>query len=218
MPSVTPKSPSKPKFPPGGLRALDASSLEDEAIYRGRVLENAALIGQHLTSVSFEGCVFRHMDLRQMDWQRVRCVDVRFEQCDLTGAVLREVSFERVEFLEGRLLGLQAPSVQLRHVRLVQVHAPLSVWMQADAKHFWAEQCDFEEATFIEARFPGAVWRGCNLARADFSDVLLADADLRGSALTNTRLGVRELEGVTIEAVQLLDLAHLLNVRVAELI
>ncbi|GAA4002079.1 pentapeptide repeat-containing protein [Deinococcus rubellus] len=212
------KPPSKPKFSPGGLQALEPSALENEAIYRGRVLEDDSLAGRRLASVSFEGCVFRHMDLRQVNWHRVRCVDVRFEQCDLTGAALHEASFERVEFIESRLLGMQSPSVRLRHVRLVQVHAPLSMWVQADAKHFWAEECDFEEATFIESHFPGSMWRGCNLTQANFLNALLMDADLRGSTLTNTRLGIRELAGVTVEAVQLLDLAHLLNVRVVELI
>ncbi len=217
MPSAPIKAPTAPRFPRGGLRALAADDLEDEAIYRGVTVEDQTLEDRSLTSVSFEGCVFRRVNLRGARWHRVRCADVRFEGCDFGGAQLQELSLERVQVTDSRLLGAQLPEARLRHVRLTRAHAPLSLWLKADTKAFWAEDSDFSEATFMDAQLTGAVFRACRLPRAEFGGAALADADLRGSALAGARLGLRELPGVTVEAVQLLDLAHLLGVQVAEL-
>ena len=222
MPTPRIRTPARPKFGPGGLRELTPEGLEDETIYRGRVLEGQSmhgrsLAGHPLRSVSFEGCVFRNMDLSATDWLRVRLADVRFEECSLNGAVWSEASLERVEFAECRLLGAQLPAARLRDVRLSRVQAQLSLWLLADTRTFWAENCDFGEAVFAEAGLPGAVFRDCRLPKTDFSGAALTGADFRGSDLANTRLGLRELAGVTVEAAQLTDLAHLLGVTVTEL-
>lgn|GEM_PF-1033593 len=217
LPAAPTKPPQKPKFPRGGFRELAPSELEDESSYRGRALEGLAAVPRRLESVAFEGCVFREVDFSGVVWTRVRCADVRFEQCNFTGAVWREVSLDRVEFVGDQLLGLQAPEVRLRHVRFSRVRALLSLWFQADAKQVWVEDSDFSEAMFREARLPGVVFRACRLAKADFTEADLSEADLRGSELNAVRLTLRELAGVTVTAVQLLDLAHLLNVRIAEL-
>jgi uncharacterized protein YjbI with pentapeptide repeats len=211
------KPPAKPKFPAGGLQALAPEALENESVYRGRILEGHSLTDSVLDSVSFEGCVFRDLNLNGTEWRRVRLADVRFEHCTFDGARWSEASLERAEFQDCRMLGLQAPGVRIRDVRLTRVQAPLSLWFRADTRKFWGEDCDLSEAVFQEAQLPGAVFRACRLAKTDFSGANLADADLRASALTGTRIGLRELADVTVEAVQLMELAYLLGVKVFEL-
>jgi len=215
--AAQPRPPTAPKFPRGGLRPLSAEHLEDESVYRGVVLEGEDLSATRLHAVSFEGAVFREVRLVGTAWTRLRLRDVRFEHCDLSGAVWEEASLERVAFSGGRMLGAQLPEARLRHVRLTGVQAPLSLWFRAETGNLWAEDSDLGEATFMEAKLPGAVFRSCCLARTDFLGATLAEADLRGSELERTRLGLRELEGVTVEPVQLLDLAHVLGVRVLSL-
>ncbi|PTA69377.1 pentapeptide repeat-containing protein [Deinococcus arcticus] len=57
--------------------------------------------------------------------------------------------------------------------------------------------------------------RGGQLSRTALRGALLDGADLRGCDLRAVRLGAAELQGVTVEPIRLLDLAHLLGVRVA---
>lgn len=168
-----------------------------------------------LHSVTFAGCVFRRVNLTGSTWERVRLLDVRFEDCDLSGARWTDVSLDRAEVTGSRLLGLQAAGVRLRHVRLTRVHAPLSVWQRADALHLHLSGCDLSEASFMEAKLPGTVLRDCRLHRTDLRGAQLDGADLRGSAL-GACAGAADLQGVTVEAAQVLDLAHLLGVTVAE--
>ena len=208
--------PSPPKFPRGGVRPPSPEQVEDEATVRGALFEGdwPALAALH--SVTFAGCVFRGVNLTGSAWARVRLQDVRFEDCDLSGARWHNVSLERVEVTGSRLLGLQAAGVHLRHVRMTRVHAPLSVWQRADAAHLYLSGCDLSEASAMEARLPGAVLRDCRLHRTDLRGATLDGADLRGSALTGVRAGPADLQGVTVEAAQVLDLAHLLGVTVAD--
>lgn len=211
------KPPSPPRFPRGGLRPLSPGDLEDESVYRGVVLEGGTLSAGTLQTVSFEGGVFREVNLGGVGWHLVRLRDVRFEGCDLSGAKWTEAALERVQFTDCRLTGLQLPGATLRHVRLTRALAPLSLWPGVEAKGLWLEGCDLNEAMFMDAKLPGAVFRGCTLGRADFRGATLEGADLRASDLRGVRLGVRELAGVTVEPAQLLDLAHLLGVRVESL-
>lgn len=211
------KPPTAPKFARGGLSPLLPEQLESESIYRGRVLEGVSLDGLNLQATSFEGCVFREVNLSGVRWERVRLADVRFEGCDLSNAQLLEAGLERVQLTDCRLMGLSVLAGRLRHVRLTRAQAHLSQWTKLDAQHLWFEEADLSEADFYEASLPNAVFRHCNLHKAEFHKAALSGADLRGSALKNTRIGLREVAGITVDALQLLDLAHLLEVTVQEL-
>ncbi|GGM09460.1 pentapeptide repeat-containing protein [Deinococcus aerophilus] len=212
-----PRPPRPPRFPRGGLRPVLPAELEDESVYRGVVIEGGSLGAGQLRTVSFEGAVFREVDLSGVDWQLFRLKDVRFERCDLSGAQWTEGALERVQVTDCRLLGLHLPGAVLRHVRLTRALAPLSLWPEVDAAHLWLEDSDLTEALFTDARLPGAVFRRCALGRTDFRGAGLEGADWRGSRLQGVRVGVRELTGVTVEPVQLPELAHLLGVHVEAL-
>ncbi|GGS24512.1 pentapeptide repeat-containing protein [Deinococcus knuensis] len=183
--------PNAPKFPRGGLRAPPPGPLESETVYRGAAFEADLTGAEALNAVTFQGCVFRQVNLTGVHWRGVRLTDVRLEGCDLSGA-------------------------RLRHVALTRVAAPLSVWVKADAAHLRLDDCDLTEAMFMDADLPGLILRACRLPRTDLRGARLAGADLRSSDLRGLRVTPRELEGVTVDAAQLPDLAHLLGVRVRE--
>ncbi|PNY82638.1 pentapeptide repeat-containing protein [Deinococcus koreensis] len=211
------KAPQPPKYPKGGLRPLLPAELEDESVFRGRLIEGGSLDAGTLQGVSFEGCLFREVDLSGTHWNLVRLADVCLEGCDLSGAHWKEASLERAQISDCRLMGMHLPGARLRHVRLIRVAAPLSLWLGAEAKHLWLEDCDLTEAVFMDAALAGAVFRRCRLSGTDFHGAGLDGADLRSSDLAGVRLGLRELAGVTVEPLHLLNLAHLLGVRVEEL-
>ncbi|EYB67745.1 hypothetical protein DEIPH_ctg033orf0180 [Deinococcus phoenicis] len=199
------------------MRSLAPERLEDESVYRSVVLEDVDLGGHELHAVTFEGAVFREVNLSGAVWSHVRFVDVRFEQCDLSGARWTDTSLLRVQFTDCRLLGVQLPEALLQQVRLTRVQAQLALGWKVDTKALWVEGSDLTEATFMEARLPGAVFRDCTLRQTDFRGARLPGADLRSSDLSGIRIGVPELQEVTVEEVQLPDLAHLLGVRVQAL-
>ncbi|SMB92112.1 pentapeptide repeat-containing protein [Deinococcus hopiensis] len=210
------RPPQVPKFPRGGLRPLFPEHLEDEGVYRSAVLEGQDLSGRALHAVTFEACVFREVNLREAAWSHVRLRDVRFEGSDLSGAKWTETGVQRAQFTDCRLLGFQAPEAVLGHVRLTRVQAGLALFLKVDAKALWLEDCDLSEATFMDARLPGAVFQRCTLRRTDFRGAKMPAADLRGSNLSGLRIGLPELEQVVVEAAQLADLAFLLGVRLSE--
>lgn len=211
----TPKPPQAPRFPRGGLRPLPPEHLEDESVYRGAVLEGLDLSGRALHAVTFEGCVFREVNLREAAWSHMRLQDVRFEGCDLSAAGWRDTSVQRAQFTDCRLLGFQVPEASFNHVRLTRVQAGLALFPKVDTKSLWLEDCDLSEAIFMDAKLPGAVFQRCTLGRTDFRGAKLPGADLRESNLSGLRLGLPELADVVVEAAQLPDLAFLLGVRLS---
>ncbi|WP_230284454.1 pentapeptide repeat-containing protein, partial [Deinococcus sp. 23YEL01] len=110
--------PNAPKFSRGGLRAPPPGPLESETVYRGLALEGDLSGADALNAVTFQGCVFRRVNLTGVHWRGVRLTDVRFEGCDLSGAHLEDAALERVQFTDCRLLGVQAAHARLRHVTL----------------------------------------------------------------------------------------------------
>ncbi|WP_295816168.1 pentapeptide repeat-containing protein [uncultured Deinococcus sp.] len=208
-------SPHPPRFPRGGLRALEAAALEPETTYRGVVIEGGR-VPSRLHAVALEGCVLRGTDLRDVDWTLVRLADVRLEDCDLSAARLTDAALTRVEIRGGRLLGTQLPQVVIKDVRLTGVTAPFSLWNGAQATRLHARDCDLTDAVFTGAALPGAVLRGCVLTRTDVHRATLTGADLRHSDLRGIALGLPELAGVTVDEGQLVALARFLGVTVAE--
>ncbi|GAA5441815.1 pentapeptide repeat-containing protein [Deinococcus caeni] len=75
--------PNAPKFPRGGLRAPPPGPLESETVYRGLAFEGDLTGAEALNAVTFQGCVFRRVNLTGVHWRGVRLTDVRFESCDL---------------------------------------------------------------------------------------------------------------------------------------
>ncbi|WP_158591588.1 pentapeptide repeat-containing protein [Deinococcus cavernae] len=217
MVNDTVRLPAAPKVPKKPLPPLDAQSLEDETVIRNCWISGLDLNDLALRAVSFENCVFQRVNLIGTSWQHLRLLDVSFEECDLSSARWPEASLERVSFTDCRLLGFQSPQARCRHVRFTRVQAGLALWYKLDGKNVWWQDSDLSEASFLEAKLPGAVFRMCKLHRTDFLGAALTGGDLRGSDLTKTRLGLREVAGVTVEAAQLLDLASLLDVTVKAL-
>ena len=167
--------------------------------------------------MSFENCLFQRVNLIGSAWKHLRLVDVQFNDCDVSGARWPEASLERVSFTDCRLLGFQNPEARFRHVQFTRVLAQLALWYTLDGRNTWWQDSDLGATSFLEAKLPGAVFRACNPHRTDFLGATLTGSDLRGSVLTRTRLGLREVAGVTVEAAQLLDLASLLDVTVKAL-
>lgn len=158
------KPPLALRYPRGGLRPLRPGELEDGLVFCGRIIEGGSLDAASLRVVSFEGCVFREIDLSGVQRNLIRLADVRLEGCDLSGVRWQEAWLERVQISDCRLMATHPSGAVLRH------------------------GC-------------------CRPGSADFHGAGLDGADLRSS----------ELAGVTVETLQLLNLAHLLGVRVEEL-
>lgn len=207
--------PLPPRFPRGGLRSVEAAALEDETTFPGVTIEGGRVPPQ-LHALTFEGCVLRDVDLRDVDWTLVRLADELLERCDLSAARLTDAALNRVELRGGRMLGTHLPHVTLSSVHVSGVAALLSIWSGAQATRTWLDTCDLTDAVFTGASLPGATVRDCVLRSADFRRVTLTDADLRGSDLRGVPLGLPELAGVTVDGSQLPALARFLEVTLAD--
>ena len=136
--------PNAPKFPRGGLRAPPPGPLESETVYRGLALEGDLSGAEALNAVTFQGCVFRQVNLTGVHWRDVRLTDVRFEGCDLSGARLEVVGGWRIDsdhlwlrnhcFGEAGSLVLALPSFEPEQIKAAAVTMAASIGRYLDTQ------------------------------------------------------------------------------------
>ncbi|AHJ99871.1 pentapeptide repeat-containing protein [Hymenobacter swuensis] len=136
-----------------------------------------ALVGQR----EFEQFHFIGFDLSQADLAGRRFSECLFENCNLAGASLANTSLQNVAFESCKLLGLQFTSCR---DMLFDVHFDRC---QLDYASFWGKvmpntrfvSCSLQEVDFTRADLTNAVFQECQLRGAIFSQTRLPGVDFR---------------------------------------
>jgi uncharacterized protein YjbI with pentapeptide repeats len=186
--------PTPPEAPAAAERrtALDAT---DELVEVEFVdLDLREVDGSHSRMVR---CEFRGVQLTAARFRAAVLVDVCFEHCELSGVDFHEASLTRVEFRDCRMTGINFSQAELRHVRWTHCKLDDANLRAATLDHGWAQGCSCVELDAYEARLTALRVDTCDLTRADFSKVLVAGLDLRGSTIEAMR-GASGLRNLTI--------------------
>ena len=205
---MTDKSKVRPPLVPKALRAAPAR-LEDEATWdevlatgpvdAPRGLRDVVLRRARLTDVSLAG--------RTMD--RLRCENVEFVRCDVSGADWDSAFLDRVAFIGCRMTGLTLSGARLRDVRVEDCGAELANFRMVEATRLHVassalRSADFQEAALAQSRLVRSDLRGASFQRAKLQDV-----SLRGSKLDDIA-GVGSLRGARVAPDQAVLLGWLL--------
>lgn len=188
------------------LRELDAGALEPPVEVEGARLESAELGGVtwgsarfenvHLVGVGFDGSKLRGASLVDLLGERVGAANG-----DWGGATLR-----RVAFRESRLTGIDFGEARLTDVSFEDCKLDYANFRHSEIDQVTFEGCALAEADFQGARIRRTRFSGCTLDRADFTKAELEEVDARGSTIALAG-SVLNLRGLTIDSVQLIDLA-----------
>ncbi len=212
-----PKPPQPPRLPAQPTAAdLVAEPLRSDETYTDLTVTTGDLAGQAVDGVSFIGCRFTRVGLTSTEFQRLRCRDVQFTECDFANARWAGARFHRVVLLNCRLLGFQAAEGQWQETLLHGCTGKLANFRFSSLKGIHFRGCDLSDSDFQEADLSGAVFHECDLSNAELSGAKLVGADLRGSRLDGLKIGVADLRGAIVDPIQAVGLIRLLGVVVTE--
>jgi uncharacterized protein YjbI with pentapeptide repeats len=216
--------------------AILAKAILRDCTFRNVRLEDANVGATDIAGACFEGCDFSEARLGRARIAHARFVDCRFggrqdlfldtafervafERCalpgvnlierDLTECAFRGCDLQGANLLQCRLAGADFTEAILDAANFVGSPAPRAVFDRARMENVrFIDEPVLNEASFREARLPGANLRGADLAGAIFSAACVegadfSEADLTGSVLERLRGVGAQFRAATLERADL---------------
>ncbi|MEZ4867529.1 MAG: pentapeptide repeat-containing protein [Caldilineaceae bacterium] len=205
-----PQPPRLPKRLP--LPASEEAVLSDFAEFTTVLLERPEFYAQRAVQVTFNGVHCKQGRWADSKVQGLRCIDTRFDACDLANATWEQFYAQRVAFTGCQLVGLTTLEAYLHNVRFAECNGQFAAFRFAICKGVRFDHCDLRHADFQGADLTGVVFHKCDLSHAQFSGTTLKGTDLRGAKIDDLHVGIPELPGAIVDPLQAAYLAGLLGV------
>jgi uncharacterized protein YjbI with pentapeptide repeats len=148
-----------------------------------------------------EGARILELDLDRPEW-----VDLRFEECDLSGVVAKDVVMRRVAFRNTRLRGVAFANGQYDDGLLLDCPTDELTMRFTRLRNVIFRDCDLSNADFYSATFEHVTFDSCRLQAARFHAATvkclrITDCDLTGVT------GALDLRGAVVDVADLASLA-----------
>jgi uncharacterized protein YjbI with pentapeptide repeats len=199
---------AKPPLVPKRLESAPMT-LEDEATWEEVLSDGSVGSPRALRDITFRRSRFADTSLVGLMVERLRCENVEFVRCDLSGAIWDSAVLERVVFRDCRMTGLTLSGAKIADVRIVDSAAELANFRMAKARRLQVESSMLRSADFQDARLAQSRIEDSDLRAASFQHAQLQDVSLRASKLDDVR-GVGSLRGARVTPVQAIVLGGLL--------
>jgi uncharacterized protein YjbI with pentapeptide repeats len=212
-----PKKAERPRDAPRRLpSAGDAAPLTAESLLEGIALEDAHiadidLSGRRLPSLRGSNLLFERVSFANCEIPSVGLSDVRFVGCDLSNTRLPHFEATRVEFLECKLVGMNALACRWQDVLLDHCDARFAQLGESRLRRCEIRSIQLREAALGRADFEATVFIDVVLRQADLAEAKLTGIDLRSCDIEGISLRIEDLRGVIVSPSQAMDLARFLE-------
>jgi uncharacterized protein YjbI with pentapeptide repeats len=191
---------------PRELAQVECAELDDDTELDGVELHGVTFAHDEPSGVAISASRLVGVELTGRSLDRLRLVDVVFEDCELSGLTLTGARLERVELRRCRASGLVAPAMVTRSLRAVDCRLDHAFLVDATLERAVFESCDLRSAELSGAKLSGGRIEGCDLSDAQVSRVRAAGLALHGTRLDDLH-GADSLKGAVIGGDQVVDLA-----------
>jgi uncharacterized protein YjbI with pentapeptide repeats len=185
--------------------ALNGVVIEDEDEWRDVVVDAENLAGVVAEHARVTGSVLRNVTLTGAELHRAALTDVRFVDCELSGAILTESDWLRVELVNCRMSGLVLSESRLRDVRVVDGKLDTGDFRLSRCERIVFAGCampnaDFYGATLDDVRFDRSDLRAAHFSGVHGRDLRLLHCNVEGVS------GATALAGASVTPDQMLPL------------
>lgn len=183
------------------------AAVETGAAWDGVCADASLALPEHVYDVELVECIWRDVDAASCRFSGFSCRDVRFERCDLSGAVLDSAALTRVHFVECRLTGVVFSGAELRDVVIERGVAGLANFRGSTSSFLSVRETSLADADFTGARLRNAALLDCDLSGIDLTGARIEGLSLHGSTLDSIRGASALLDaGLRIGADQVIPL------------
>lgn len=181
------------------------AELESGDSWRGVAFTDTMVVPDSLADLTLRESTWTGADLALRTITGLRCQDVLFERCDLSGVRLDGAGSTRVRFVGCRLTGAMLSATRLADVIIEDSVADLVNFRAAHATYLSIETTSLREADFYTAQLINSALLDSDLTAANFTEVRGSGLELHGSTLDSIR-GAQSLTEARIDSDQLIPL------------
>lgn len=165
-------------------------------------------------SLEFKDCRLQHCNFNGLKIAKLSLINVVLENCDLANTEIGELYAKDVDFQKCRLTGCIANESILNSVAYKRCQLQFAQFRFTKLKKVIFRDSPLNEADFYAANLWRVNFYNCDLTRAEMSCSHHLDTDLSSSNITGLKIGLDSLKGITINQIQINDLAWLLGVNI----
>jgi uncharacterized protein YjbI with pentapeptide repeats len=206
-----------PKIP-DGLTAIDVPDYEwaDEHEISDSIIQDCGIHNQSAYKACFDRVVFNNAVFRGTSLRKAEFTDVRFENCDLSNIDLSEAVMHRVSFHNCKLLGMDITGSTLRNVLFEQCIADYAVLRFSNAKGVKFEKSSLAKADMSNMTLAQFYLREVNIDQAQLSQTKLGGIDISSCEFNGLGVALEDLRRCIISPAQAITFATIFGLVVDE--
>ncbi len=185
--------------------------IEDEDSYKDTCISDCKIENQEAGHVSFEGVIFKNVELRAALLNSLELTNVRFENCDLSNANLSGAIIHRTEFINCKLVGVNLSDAMLQNVYMEQCNGKFALMSLVQMKRVIFKESIFENSNFQNSHFAGVRFIKCNFRLCQMSGTSLSGIDFSDSNVEGLGIQLKDLAGAIVSPMQAVDFSRLLG-------
>lgn len=194
--------------------ALAAAAENGEEKIADLHIKNAEVDKSTFAKLQFTNVVFDHCRLIGCKMPRSSFTDVLFANCDVSNCSFADSSFTRCRFVNSKAMGTVFADNLLRNFSVFGCNFQYAGFGGCRLQQAELEECDLSNASFAEASIKNLILNNVKLAGTSFYNTPLKGTDLSRCNLEGIGVAAecKELEGTTMDILQLTELAALLGI------
>lgn len=197
------------------LQAIINASEDDAQIVEAAIHEvNEA--GQNHYKLDVGASIFERSKFIDCDFEKASFVDVIFHNCDFSNSHFVKAYFNRCEFRNCKCLGTVFNEAVMKHTKMIDSMLKYASLNDAKFEHVEMAHCDMTESSVSETAHKNWNANECLFIGTNFFHTKLKGFDFTSCELENIIISdtLEEIRGVKITAIQALEAARLLGMKV----
>lgn len=165
-----------------------------------------------LAELKGSNLVFDRVSFASCDMTSLNLVDARFIACDLSNSMLRRFEATRVEFLDCKLIGMNAFGCRWNDVLIDHCDARFAQFGEGRLRRCEIRGSQLRETGLVRVTLEATKLIDVVLRQADLAETRLHGVDLSACDIEGITLRIEDLRGAIVSAPQAMELARLLEV------
>lgn len=192
---------------PGNLNTNGPEGFFEEDLISQMSLVEYEYPYQEATQVCFEQSHFQKVNLAGSHFGRFECVDLIFENCDLSNVEWIEASFHRVQFINCKLIGTNFADSILHDCLFENCIAEYASFSYSKIKHVAFKDTPLIDAEFFETTWHSLTFENCPLTGSNWFNTKLNGLNFRTCPFDKISLSQELLAGLKINQEQAITIA-----------
>lgn len=187
---------------------------EQETDIVRRIFEGAFLTKFQAAKTVYKQTVLKNCRFMGCCFEEAEFADVMFENCDFYNTGFNDACFKNCSFRNCKAVGADFYGSRINHVFFENCVITEAGFDAARFSYVKAVNTDFAESSFSTCRFANTEWENTNFQNVNFFKTMLKGMDFSGCCIEGITLseGKAELQGLTVNLFQAVDLAKRLGV------